>query len=194
MGVAKLLRPRADVVAARVAQHVLPRFLLEDVSARLADDDGEFGLVVARAVLADFGHADLLRVRAAQRRPRLDEQDRVTGDGHLSFAGVVAVVETEAADDGGFVDRDGREELGDGHFLVRDEAVEYGAGDEVGLDRFLFDGCEAEVGVGFGVDLSQVHLAIFLGDEANEMGPIWWHDGRRRNRVGCCMSLCFFKA
>lgn len=178
MRVPHLLRPRADVVAARVSEHILQRLLLWYVPARLPHHDRELGLVIARPVLRYFRDADFLRVGPAERGPRFDEEDRVGRDGHLGFEGVVAVVEAEAADEGGFVDGDGGEELGDGHCLVGDEAVEEGSRDEFCFDLFLVDGCESEVGVGLGVDLAQVDLAIFLGDEANEMGPLGRHDGR----------------
>ncbi len=99
-------------------------------------------------------------------------------DGHLGLDGVVAVVEAEAADDGDLFDGDGGEELGDGHGSGGDGAVEDGAGDEVGGDFLLVVGCEAEVWGDFGVDLAEVNLAIFLGDEADEVGPVGGHGGR----------------
>lgn len=58
-------------------------------------------------------------------------------DRHFGFAGVVAVVEAQAADDGGFGDGDGGEELGDSHFFGGDVAVEEGACDEVCGDLFV---------------------------------------------------------
>ena len=175
--VAELLRAGADVVAAGVAEDVVEGALRRDVAPGLADDDGEFGFVVARAVLAEFGDADLLRVGPAEGGAGFDEEDRVGRDRHVGFARVVAVIEPEAADDGDFFGGDGGEELGDCHGSVGDDAVEYGACDEVRFDLFLFDGRDADVGVGLGVYLSQVGLAIFLGNEADEMGPVGWHDG-----------------
>lgn len=91
---------------------------------------------------------------------------------HFGFPCVVTIVEAEAADNGCFIDRDGGKKLGDCHYLLGDETVEDGTRDEVCLDLFLFDRCNSKIRVGLGVNLPQVDLAIFLGNEANEMGPI----------------------
>lgn len=99
-------------------------------------------------------------------------------DWHFGFPCVITVVEAEAADNGGFINRDGRKKLGNCHFLLSDKAVKYGARDEVCLDLFLFHGCNSKIRVGLGVYLAQMDLAIFLGNEANEMRPIRWHDGK----------------
>lgn len=85
---------------------------------------------------------------------------------------MVAVIEAEAADDGSFFDGNGGKKLSDCHFLVGDEAVEHGTRDEVCLDLFLFDGCNPKIRVCLGIYLPQVDLAIFLGNEANKMGPV----------------------
>lgn len=69
----KLLRPRANVVPTRIAQHVLQRLLFGNISPRLADDNREFSLVIARSILTKFRHADFLRVGSAQRCSWLDE-------------------------------------------------------------------------------------------------------------------------
>ena len=174
----QLFRSRADVVAARVSEHILQRLLLWYIPTRLPNHDRELGLVIARPVLSHFRDADFLRVGPAERRSRFDEEDRVGRDWYLGFEGVVAVVEAEAADEGGFLDGDGGKELGDCHCLVGDEAVEDGSRDDFCFDLFLVDGCESEVWEGLGVDLAQVDLAIFLGDKANEMGPIGRHNCR----------------
>ncbi len=52
---------------------------------------------------------------------------------------MVTVIEAEAADNGGFIDRDGGKKLGDCHCLLGNLAVEYGTGDELCLDLLLFD-------------------------------------------------------
>ena len=44
-------------------------------------------------------------------------------DWHLGFPCVVTVIEAEAANNGGLVDRDGGKKLGDCHFLLGNEAV-----------------------------------------------------------------------
>lgn len=64
-------------------------------------------------------------------------------DWHFGFPCVVTVVEAEAANNGGLIDRDGGKKLGDCHFLLGDEAVEYGTRDEVCLDFFLIDRCSS---------------------------------------------------
>ena len=92
---------------------------------------------------------------------------------------MVTVVEANAADDGGFLDGDGGKKLGDCHCPLRDGAAKYGAVDKVHFDLFLFDSSYSKIRVGFGVYLPQVDLTIFLGKEANEMGPIRRHDGKR---------------
>ena len=105
--VPELLRSRADVVPARVSQHIIQRLFLGYVPPRLPNHDRELGLVVARAVLTQLRHADLVRVRPPERGAGFDEQDRVSWDGHLGLPGVVTVVEPEAADDGDVVGGDG---------------------------------------------------------------------------------------
>ena len=65
LGVSELLRSRADVIATRVAQDVVQCFFLGDVSPRLPDYNRKFCLVIARAVLTKFGHADFLRIGSA---------------------------------------------------------------------------------------------------------------------------------
>lgn len=167
-----MLRPRADVVTARISQHVLHRLLLGDVPARLPNHDRQLRLVIARPVLRQLWHADFLRVGPRERGARFDEEDRCGRDRHVGFDGVVAVVEAQAADERDFVHGERGEELGDCHCSVGDGAVEYGARDEFRFDLFLLDGEDSEVRVRLGVDLAQVDLAIFLGDEANEMGPL----------------------
>ena len=92
-------------------------------------------------------------------------------DWHFGFHCVVTIVEAETADDGSLLDGDGGKKLGNCHGLLGDNSVEYGTGDEVCLDLFLFDRCNSKVRVDFGVYLPQVDLAIFLGNEANKMGP-----------------------
>lgn len=92
-------------------------------------------------------------------------------DWHFGFSCAVTVVEAEAANNGGFTRRDGGKKLGDCHCLLGNEAVEYGTGDKVSLNPFLLDGCNSKIRVGLGVYLPQVDLAIFLGNEANKMGP-----------------------
>ena len=93
-------------------------------------------------------------------------------DGHFGFHCVITVIETEAADQRGFLDRDGGKKLGDCHCLLRDETIEYGTSDEVCLDLFLFDRCNSKIRVALGVYLSQMDLAIFLSNETNKMGPV----------------------
>ena len=73
LGIPKLLRPRTNIVAARVSQYILQRLLFGNIFPRLPDDNRKFGLVVARSVLAQFRHADFLRVRSAHSCPWLDE-------------------------------------------------------------------------------------------------------------------------
>ena len=163
----KLLRPRTDIVAACIPQHILQCLLFRDVPARLPNHDRELRLVIARAVLAEFWNADFLRRGPAEGGARLNEEDRVRRDGHAGFLGVVAIVEPEAADDGDLVGGDWGQELRDGQGFLGDLAVEYGARDEFCFDLLLLDGCDAKVGRGLGVDLAQVDLAIFLGDEAD---------------------------
>lgn len=135
-----LLRPCADVVAARVPQYMLHGLLPGDVAARLANHDRQLGLVVARAVLRQLRHADLLRVRARECGARFDEKDGRGGDWHVGFDGVVAVVEAQAADQGHFVQGEWSQELGDGHGAVGDGAVEDGPRDEFRFNLFLFEG------------------------------------------------------
>lgn len=96
----------------------------------------------------------------------------MAGDWHFGFPCVVTVIEAEAADDWSFVDRNGWKKLGDCHFLLGDEAVEYRTGDEFCLDLSLFDRCNSKIRVGLGVYLPQMDLAIFFGNESNEMGPV----------------------
>lgn len=100
------------------------------------------------------------------------------GIGIFGFSCVVTVVEAEAANNGGFIRRDGGKKLGDCHCLLGNEAVEYGTGNKVCPNLFLFGGCNSKIRVGLGVYLPQVNLAIFLGNEANKMGPIRGHDGK----------------
>ena len=96
----------------------------------------------------------------------------MSGDWHLGFSSVVTVVEAKAADEGGFVDRDGGEKLGDCHCLLGYKPVEDGTANQLCLDAFLLDRRYSYVRVGFWVDLPQVDLPIFLGNEANKMGPV----------------------
>jgi hypothetical protein len=61
-------------------------------------DEGKFTFVVARAVLRDLWHIYRGWKWSTDRRPWFHEQDRDIGDRHVGFLGVVAIVQSQAAD------------------------------------------------------------------------------------------------
>src|SRR4026209_293166 len=81
---------RRDVVQARVAQDMLARALGSDVTTALLDHDGELGLVVHPLHLR---RKDDGIIGPGERGERLQEDDRLGGDGEVLLLGVIAVVE-----------------------------------------------------------------------------------------------------
>lgn len=99
LAVLELLSAGTHIVADCVAEHVVERPLLRDISTGVGDNEAQLGFVIARAVLGDLGDVDLGRVRPVEGGSGLDEEDRLLRDGHARLFGVVPVVETQAPND-----------------------------------------------------------------------------------------------
>ena len=93
---------RTHVVGTEVAAHRLERVLLRDALHARSDDDAELGLVVA---FRDDGRDDDRLARADERVRPLGEEEGLRGDLHALLLRVVAVVETDADDLPGALDR-----------------------------------------------------------------------------------------
>src|SRR5690606_25683399 len=98
----------ADVVGAGIAKDIVQGPLAGDVLAALADDDGEFALVVHLLACQASGNlhgvAGVLDGVGA-----FGKEDRKVGNGHAALSRVVAVVQANAEDGRGCLNR--REEL-----------------------------------------------------------------------------------
>jgi hypothetical protein len=95
-----------NIVRDRVAEHAVRRLGLGDVLRLLAEDDGELDLPVELVILGDGRDRDD-RAWVADRGPRLEERDGRRWDREAALAGVVAVVEADAADGTGLGGADG---------------------------------------------------------------------------------------